>query len=121
MNVGTVDRVSQRKEGLNSNEPKGYIREFERGTVSITGSLQLSNGPKFKVVILDISPAGFRLQTANYIAPNHIVYLTIPGFEPFQARVAWNYKEQYGCQLTRKIHSAVFAHISESFPKLAAA
>lgn len=110
--------MSQQKESLNSNVPTGDIREFERGTVNITANLQLSNGPKFKVTVLDFSPAGFRLQTANYIALDHVVYLTIPGFQPFQARVAWNYKEQYGCQLARKIHSAVFAHIADSFPGL---
>lgn len=113
-----VGSVSHPKEDLNSQQPEGYIREFERGAVSITASLLLSNGPKFKVTVLDFSPAGFRLETANYIAVDHVVYLTIPGFQPFQARVAWNYKEQYGCQFARKIHGSVFAHIAESFPKL---
>lgn len=114
----TVGIVSKPNEIPNSNQPGGYTREFERGAVSITANLLLSDGPKFKVAVLDFSQAGFRVQTANRIEINHVVYLTIPGFQPFQARVAWNYKEQYGCQFTRQIYNAVFSHIASAFPKL---
>lgn len=115
-----MDRVFRSQEYPNSNDQSGNSREFPRGAVSIIADLRLSAGPKFKVDVLDLSPAGFRVQTANRIALNHVVYLTISGFQPFQARVAWNDKEQYGCQFTRQIHSAVFAHITAAFPKLVA-
>lgn len=70
------------------------IRGFPRDAVRINADLLLSDGPRFKVWVLDLSPAGFRIETANHILLDHIVYLTIPGFQPLQARVAWNYKEQ---------------------------
>lgn len=95
-------------------------REFARDAVRIKADLLLSEGPRFKVAVLDLSPAGFRIETANHIALNHIVYLIIPNFRPFQARVAWNDKEQYGCEFTRQIYTAVFAHIAAEFPSLIA-
>jgi PilZ domain len=95
-------------------------REYSRDAVSIKADLLLSEGPRFKVSVLDLSPAGFRIETANHILLNHIVYLTIPNFQPLQARVAWNYKEQYGCQLTRPMYGAVFAHIASAYPSLVA-
>jgi PilZ domain len=95
-------------------------REFTRDAVRIKAELLLSEGPRFKVSVLDLSPAGFRMETANHIVLGHIVYLTIPGFRPLQAQVAWNDKEQYGCQFTQKIYSAVFSHIAAAFPMLVA-
>lgn len=96
------------------------VREFARDSVRIRADLLLSEGPRFKVSVLDLSPAGFRIETANHIASGHVVYLTIPGFSPLQARVAWNEKEQYGCQFTRKMYNAVFSHIAAAFPMLVA-
>ncbi len=95
-------------------------REFPRDPVRIYADLLLSDGPRFKVSVLDLSPAGFRIETANLIVLNQIVYLTIPGFNSMSARVAWNYQEQYGCQFNRTMYDAVFAHISAAFPSVTA-
>ena len=107
---------------INENAKLGVVaaesREHCRDAVAITAILLLSEGPRFKVQVRDLSPAGFRIQTANHISLGRIVYLTIPNFSPLQARVAWNDKEQYGCELTKKMHSAVFTHIASAFPML---
>ncbi len=103
---------------LGKPEDWNNAREFPRDAVEIRADLLISKGARFKVSVLDLSPAGFRIATGNYIGINQFVYLTIPGFQPLQARVAWNFGEQYGCQLTQKIHYAVFEHISAQFPSL---
>lgn len=93
-------------------------REHGREAVKITGELLVSAGYRFKVLVLDLSPSGFRIETSNIIPDNRKVYLTIPGFQPLQARIAWSGRDQYGCEFSQKLHASVFSHISNAFPSL---
>jgi PilZ domain len=93
-------------------------RQFERDAVRIGADLMVSGQNRFKVTVLDLSQSGFRIETANFISLHQIVYLTIPTLQPLRARIAWHNKEQYGCELTSKIHIAVFQHIAAAFPSL---
>lgn len=114
------ERPGSRRGGLYHSQDAEALnaRECPRDPVRIYADLLLSDGPRFKVSVLDLSPAGFRIETANLIVLNQIVYLTIPGFKSMSARVAWNYQEQYGCQFNRTMYDAVFAHISAAFPSV---
>jgi hypothetical protein len=99
-------------------EANSNFREFSRDAVKIQADLLVSQGYRFKVSVLDLSPAGFRIETANAIALNKKVYLTIPGFHPLQARVAWSHRENYGCEFSQRLYPSVFSHISNVFPSL---
>ena len=94
------------------------LRRDLREPVTMMAELLVSRGARFKVSVLDISASGFRLQTANNIPIGRIVYLTIPGFQPLQAKVTWNRQDQYGCEFSRDLHDSVFAHLATAFPSL---
>jgi hypothetical protein len=116
---------SNRSERAKSDRPDAddqsdNYREFLREPVRIPAELLVSQGYRFKVSVLDLSPSGFRIETSNDIPLERKVYLTIPGFQPLQARVAWNVRDQFGCEFSQKLHSSVFGHISRTFPSLIA-
>lgn len=106
---------------LNKSQPEeseNNSREFTREPVKMTAQLLVSQGYRFKVSVLDISASGFRIETANDIPMDRKVYLTIPGFQPLQGRVAWCRRDQYGCEFSQKLHDSVFSHVSSAFPSL---
>lgn len=91
-------------------------RKSSRSSVRVAAELMISEGARFKVAVLDLSSSGFRIQTANYLEINHKVYLRVPNFQTLPARVAWNYKEDYGCEFSRPLHPSVFEYLSGLFP-----
>jgi hypothetical protein len=94
-------------------------RNSSRNDVRITAELLISAGPRFKVAVLNLSQTGFRIETGNYIVPARKIYLTIPGFQSFQARIAWNRRDIYGCEFTQPLHPSIFEHIAKAHPSLA--
>jgi hypothetical protein len=93
-------------------------RQSVRAPVKIIADMLISEGPRFKVLVQDLSPTGFRIQTANAIPRDRMVYLTMPGFNSLQARVAWNDRENYGCEFVRPLHRSIAAHLAQRFPSL---
>ena len=91
-------------------------RRSSRNPVRVAAELMVSEGVRFKVSVLDLSSSGFRIQTANCLEINHKVYLRVPNFQTLQARVAWNYKEDYGCEFSQPLHHSVFEYLSGLFP-----
>ncbi len=89
-----------------------------RTPVEIFAELFVSESVRFKVAVHDLSSSGFRIETANHIPINRLVYLTIPGLQSLQARVAWNEREHYGCTFSKPLHSATCDHLSKRFPRL---
>lgn len=89
-----------------------------RSPVEIIAELFVSEGVRFKAAVHDLSASGFRIETANHIPVGRLVYLTIPGLQSLQARVAWNEREHYGCTFSKPLHSATCNHLSTRFPKL---
>lgn len=106
--------ASKNAEPDKSNLPDN--RKFSRNSVSVAAELMISKGVRFKVAVLDLSSSGFRIRTANHIQINDKVYLSVPKFQTLQARVAWNYREDYGCEFSQPLHHSVFAHLSTMFP-----
>jgi hypothetical protein len=93
-------------------------RKDLRSQVEISGELFVSQGVRFKVAVLDLSVSGFRVNTANHISLNKIVYLTIPGLQSLQARVAWNDRENYGCAFSKPLHGSTYEHLAMRYPAL---
>ena len=96
-----------------SNSRKNYRR-----AVKVNARLLVSGGNSFQVDVIDLSAAGFRIETANHIAPESGIYLTLPRMEALRAKVVWNDGEHFGCEFTRPLHSSVFSHLSANFPAL---
>lgn len=92
-------------------------RRENRDPIKLDARLQVSNGGRFQVGVLDLSATGFRIETANSIPRGRLVYLTMPGVEPLQARIVWNNHDFYGCEFTRPLHGSVFRHLTGLFSK----
>jgi PilZ domain len=93
-------------------------RKSLRNSVRIIADLLISAGPRFKVSVIDLSQTGFRIETGERIDEGTRVYLTIPGFESLQARVAWNSRNCYGCEFARPLYPSIFEHIAQKHPSL---
>lgn len=106
------------KQGANAAAHTFDNRKDLRSPVEITAELFVSESVRFKVVVLDLSSSGFRINTANHIPLGRLVYLTLPGLQSLQARVAWNDREHYGCTFSKPLHGATCDHLSTRFPKL---
>ena len=93
-------------------------RKSQRNAVAIRAELLVSGGPRFIVSVNDISRNGFRIETGNKIAEKTIVYLSMPGMQSLQARIAWHDYLYYGCAFTKPLHESIFEHISKQYPLL---
>lgn len=96
-------------------------REHGRGDVQIYADVRERGGGKYKVHIVDLSRSGFRVHTSSYINEEKEVFLTIPGFAPLEATIAWHRGHEYGCRFVNGIHEAIYEHIVKTYPMLAQA
>jgi hypothetical protein len=97
---------------------KSNKRQARREPVKLIAELKISEGPRFKVTVVDLSATGFRIETANHIPADKHIYLTIPDFQTLQGMVAWNDRETYGCAFRLPLHASVHAHLARRFPQL---
>lgn len=94
-------------------------RRFSRGGVSIRADIrEAGQGGKQQIAVLDLSQSGFRMHCPFYIPDDRSVFLTMPGFEPMEARIAWHKGHEYGCEFLQPLYPAVFDHILRAFPAL---
>lgn len=91
-------------------------RHFERGEVSITASIREHGGGRQQVDIVDLSRSGFRMKTGSLIPEDRIIFLTLPGYNPLEARIAWHESEIYGCKFVQQLHEAIYDHILQTYP-----
>lgn len=92
-------------------------RMSRRLGVSFDASLREPGSTKFRVTIDDMSQSGFRCNTSFTLIPNNVVWLTIPGLAPLEARVAWRKGYLYGFAFALPLHVAVFEHIYKQVGK----
>lgn len=93
-------------------------RKSKRNAVQISAELRISGGQKFKVLVLDLSQTGFRIETGNHIAIGSKIYLAMPELNSLPAQVAWNDRTFYGCAFLHPLHSSVFKHVVARHPSL---
>ena len=91
-------------------------RACTRNGVSITASVREHGGGRQQVEVVDLSQAGFRMRAGSFIAPDRIIFLTLPGYNPLEARIAWHEKEYYGCEFVQRLHAAVYDDIVRRYP-----
>lgn len=93
-------------------------REFERGAVSISAEIREAGAGKQRVSVIDLSRSGFRMHCIFLIPRDRTVYLTMPGFQSMEARIAWHEDVYYGCQFKTRLHEAVHDHVIRTYPLL---
>ncbi len=89
-----------------------------RGAVAIAAEIRVRGEQKNKVNIVDISQTGFRMECLTFISDRQVIFLTIPSFQPMEARIVWQTEWMYGCEFARPIYFAVYEHIVKTHPAL---
>ena len=105
-------------DGMDKDEQSFNSRQFVRDHVKIVGDVREYRGGRFKVSVIDLSRSGFRMHSATFVEKGKTIFLTMPGYEPLEARVAWHDKEYYGCEFTHRLHVAIYDHIKQAYPSL---
>lgn len=93
-------------------------RAFARGSVSIPASIREHGGGRQMVQVIDLSQAGFRMQSASFIIPERAIFLTLPDYAPLKAHIAWRADNMYGCEFVQRLHEAIFDDILRRYPQL---
>lgn len=93
-------------------------RKFQRDLVTIDAEIREKGAGKQKVSVLDLSRSGFRMHCIFLIPEDRTVFLTMPGFESMEARIAWHEDDYYGCEFKRRLHEAIYDHVISHYPSL---
>ncbi len=93
-------------------------RQFERGSVTIDAEIREKGAGRQKMSVIDLSRSGFRMHCIFLIPKDRTVFLTMPGFESLEARIAWHDDDYYGCEFKQRLHEAVYDHLVHAFPTL---
>ena len=93
-------------------------RKYCRGEVAIVGTIRAVGSLKCTIKVVDISTTGFRMECLTYLSDNQVILLTMPGFEPLEARIMWQTEWMYGCEFARPLYIAIYEHIVRSHPSL---
>lgn len=101
---------------MTGNDQDFNSREFSRDVVSIDAHIREMGAGKQRVSVIDLSCSGFRMHCVFLIAVNRTVFLTMPGFEAMEARVAWHSDQYYGCEFKQRLHTAVYEHVIRKYP-----
>lgn len=95
------------------------LRKFNRGDVRIPCDVREKGYGHSKALIADLSRSGCRIVSTMYLNKERAIYVTLPGFSPLEAKIAWKNNEEYGCEFVNELHEAVYDHIIRTHPMLA--
>lgn len=110
--------MADEKDAADYGENQFSSREFERGAVSISAEIREAGAGKQLVSVIDLSRSGFRMHCIFLILKDRTVYLTMPGFESMEARIAWHEDDYYGCEFKTRLHEAIYDHVIRTYPLL---
>ena len=65
------------------------------------GEIRERGGGKQKISVIDLSQSGFKMHCMFLIPEDRMVFLTMQGLEPMEARIAWHRHDFYGCEFKR--------------------
>lgn len=90
-------------------------RAATRRRVKIRALVREAGASRVDIDVVDLSASGFRFESFYRFAPGARVFLSIPSLQPLEAIIAWNGGTNYGCQLVKPLHPAVFETIAARF------
>jgi hypothetical protein len=79
-------------------------RKAERRIVNLAAALRESGARTSQILVVDISPGGFRAEAGEEIAEGGEVWLKLPGFEAKRSRVIWRKGGEVGCEFETALH-----------------
>jgi len=81
-------------------------RKAERRILNIAAALREEGATTAAVLVIDISPGGFKLQTEGPLEEGSEVWLKLPGFEARRSHVVWSRDKEAGCEFESELHPA---------------
>ena len=108
---------SQRDHSLNEQQAD-HPSQTCRGAVAIAAEIRVRGEQKSRVNIVEISQTGFRMECLTFISDHQVIFLTLPSFQPMEARIVWQNEWMYGCEFARPLYFAVYEHIVRTHPAL---
>jgi hypothetical protein len=91
-------------------------RRYQRGDVHIVAQIREKGYGYQSAKVADLSRSGCRVITNTFFSPDHPLFITLPGFAPLEARIAWHVRDEYGCEFVAELHEAIFDHIVRQYP-----
>lgn len=91
----------------------GDHRSALRKSVRLDARVRDKGATRFSIRVVDLSPTGFRAETAFTLKPGATIWITLPGLQSLEATVAWQRGEQVGAAFRQPLYGAVFEHIVE--------
>jgi hypothetical protein len=68
---------------------------------------------RWRVNILDFSPAGCRVELPVRVKPDDTIWISLPGIETIQGTVCWVKEWEAGVEFAGALHPAVFDMVRE--------
>lgn len=87
-------------------------RQYARLSVTTTAELRPRSLRKIKISVIDISVAGFRINTLSPLHIGEDVYLHLPGLAPLKGTLRWKTGNQYGAEFSTPLHPSVAEHLA---------
>lgn len=72
---------------------------------------------RYKVNILDFSPAGCRIEIPIYVDEGDSIFITLPGLETIEGKVRWKKDWIVGVEFLRPLYPAVFDLMREKMAR----
>jgi hypothetical protein len=91
-------------------------RRYSRGDVHIVAQIREKGYGHHQAKVADLSRSGCRVITPMYLNRESSIFITMPGFAPLEARIAWHVRDEYGCEFVQELHAAIFDHIVATHP-----
>jgi hypothetical protein len=72
---------------------------------------------RWRVNILDFSPAGCRVELPVRVKPDDLIWISLPGLESIHGTVCWVKEWEAGVEFASPLHLAVFEMVRERMSK----
>ena len=72
---------------------------------------------RWRVNIVDISPQGCRVELPVRVAPDDMIWITVPGIEALQGKICWVDEWVAGVEFEHPLHPAVFDMVEQRMRK----
>ena len=72
---------------------------------------------RWRVNILDFSPKGCRMEVPVKVDPDDLVWISLPGIESIQGKVAWVREWEAGIEFANPLYPSVFDMLHERMRK----
>jgi hypothetical protein len=94
-----------------AHRPRAISRAETREGVNLMCDVRLGMEQWSKVLLQDLSSSGFRMRWSPGAEIGRAIWIRIPGLQMLEAFVRWKDQSAMGCEFSRPLHDAVFAHI----------